>query len=87
MIYRVLPVLMESKLLSTSIVGKRRLYTAESPTHLKAIVDKLSDDFDSILPSMEELYTPRTDQPLIKYYSGAKGITFLFDDVIRTLKK
>ncbi|EKE30299.1 MAG: Transcriptional regulator, TrmB [uncultured bacterium (gcode 4)] len=87
MIYRVLPVLQESKLVSTSITGKRRLYTAESPTHLKAIVDKLSTDFDSILPSMEELYTPRNDQPLIKYYSWAKGITFLFDDVIRTLKK
>lgn len=87
MIYRVLPVLTESKLISTCIVGKRREYTAESPKHLKAMVDKLSSDFESILPSMEELYTPSSDHPVVKFFSWAKGISFVFDDVIRTLKK
>lgn len=87
MIYRVLPVLTESGLVSSGPVGKRRAYTAESPSHLKSMVDRLANDFESILPSLEELHTSHTDRPVLKFLTGAKGISFIHDDVVRTLKK
>ena len=50
MIYRVLPVLMEQGLVSSGPIGKRQAYTAESPSHLKSMVDILANNFESILP-------------------------------------
>lgn len=86
-IYRVLPVLTESGLVSVGPLGKRRAYTAESPIHLKSMFDRLASDFESVLPSLEELRISRTDRPILKFLSGAKGIEFIHDDVVRTLKK
>lgn len=87
MIYRILPTLTESGLVSIGPVGKRRVYTAESPSHLKSMVDRLKGDFESILPSLENLHISHTDRPVLKFFSGTKGVSFIHDDVVRTLKK
>ena len=86
-IYQALSSLMEKGLITMSPEGKQKLYIAESPTKLKRLFSELQDEFESLIPELEETHKQKNPKPVLKYLEGKKGVSFVFDDIVRSLKK
>lgn len=86
-IYRTIPQLMKRGLISEVVKKKQRLYAAESPEKLEAALETLHKDFDEALPDLIQNFEGVQNKPIVKYLSGKRGISFIFEDLVRTLKK
>jgi DNA-binding MarR family transcriptional regulator len=87
-LYSLLPKMQKDGLISTSQKQRRILYYAENP---KRIIERYNKEHIEIKERLEELketYDYRSpDKPMIKYFEGKKGVTFVFDDVAHTLPR
>lgn len=86
-VYQALSVLQEKGLVTSSPKGKQKVYLPESPKKLKRLVDQLQVEFDDLIPELEETFQTSSKKPIVKYLEGKKGVSFVFDDIVRTLKK
>ncbi|MDD2566278.1 MAG: helix-turn-helix domain-containing protein [Candidatus Gracilibacteria bacterium] len=86
-IYKLIPVLKESGLISEVLKGKRKVFKAESPEHLKNLFDNLSKNFNYMIPELQDIYEATDSRPSIKILEGKKGIKDVFEDILITLKK
>lgn len=87
LIYKTLPSLIEKGLVSISPKKKQKQFIAESPEKLKNLFSKLSSDFESALPELELMHKSAGERPIVKFLQGKKGIQFMFEDLVTTLKK
>lgn len=85
-LYKLLPVLEGSGIISQVVKKKRHLYAAESPEKLKQLFDVASKTFDSALPDLMRMYIPKGKQPVIKFFEGQSGIARAFEDFATSLK-
>lgn len=72
--YEVINRLIEKRLVILSFVGKKKVYTAESPDNLKLLIKQKLEKLDSILPELFALENKTTIKPKIRYYEGIDGI-------------
>lgn len=86
-IYKTIPILEESALISHTVKGKRTYYMAESPEKLRGIMENLSKSFEKTIEGLEEIYSQNGKQPSIRMSSGRKAIEQVFYDVLETLPK
>lgn len=87
-LYSLLPKMQKDGLIGTSQKQRRVLYHAESPTRIIDTYTKEHEDIKNRLEVLKETYEYRSpDKPLIKYFEGRKGITYVFDDVAHTLPR
>lgn len=86
-IYQALHELDNSGLITTAPRGKQTLYIAEPPDKLTPLLEQLSQNFSAVLPLLKQTYITRSKRPIVKFLEGAKGITFVYDDIARTLKR
>jgi len=86
-IYNALRRLKDMNLVTITPSGKQKRYVAESPDKLRLLYEKFAHDFNDILPILNRTYSTRSKRPLIKFLEGKKGIKFVFEDIVRTLKK
>ncbi len=86
-IYSTLPSLVSKGLISFVPRGKQKHYVAESPEKLKTLVDDIIHNFKNQLTDLEVLYTAKEKRPVVKFLSGRKGIVFVYEDLLSTLKK
>lgn len=86
-VYKILPILIQKNLVSTSIQGKRTFYTAETPHRLKTLAENVSSELDKVLPELIGMYDNRNPRPKIKFYEGEKVVTWVYEDVLATCKK
>jgi sugar-specific transcriptional regulator TrmB len=86
-VYQILPVLVEKGLVSLVPHGKQRWYAAEPPDKLQTLIDDARAEFERILPELERAYAVNTKKPLVKSFDGVQGIRFVFEDLLRTLKR
>lgn len=86
-VYRILPSLVEKELVSLSLKGKRSVYVAENPEKLRPRLEETVRSFEAVLPELMTLHKAYGARPLMKIFSGAKGIRAVFDDMLATLKK
>lgn len=87
LIYKTIPYLEETWLISKVLKWKRNYYKAESPEHLKNLFEKLSTKFEGILPELDELYKTGDKKPNIHIFHGKKWIKQIFEDVVISLNK
>lgn len=87
LIYKVLPDLIEKGIVSISPKGKRKEFTAESPEKLKGLFIKLTQDFEMAIPELEQMHQAAGKRPIVKFLQGRKGLQFVFEDLIASLKK
>ncbi|EKE27544.1 MAG: Transcriptional regulator, TrmB [uncultured bacterium (gcode 4)] len=87
MLYKILPLLVETWLISSVIRWKRKYFKSESPEHLKNLFEKLSTSFNSIIPDLEDMYASNDARPNIQVLEWKKWIRQIFEDVVVTLKK
>lgn len=86
-VYRALASLKGRELVVPSVFGRRQRYAAAPPEKLKRVADEHLRDFFSELPSLKDVYAHHTVRPLITFFHGKKGITEVYEDVVRTCKK
>jgi sugar-specific transcriptional regulator TrmB len=88
MVYDAIAELEREGLVTMSLQGKYKRYTAESPKKLEAKFLELSNKFDEELSALLALeHTPTSCRPVVSYIEGQKGIIAINDDVVSTLKK
>jgi predicted transcriptional regulator len=86
-VYKLLPALVQKNLVLISVRGKRKLYSAESPHHLKMLAEKVNTELDKLLPDLVGLYDNRNPRPKIKFFEGEKVVAWVYEDVLATCKK
>lgn len=86
-VYKHLPTLKEKNLVTSTVKGKSKLYAAENPNKLKNLLDDLNTSIENALPELIEMHETQKNRPIVKFLEGRKGITFVFDDIVQSLKK
>jgi sugar-specific transcriptional regulator TrmB len=86
-IYRTIPLLLKRGVISEIVKKKQKLYTAESPAKLEMVIENLHKEFKEALPDLIQNFDGVQNKPIVKYLSGRHGISFIFEDLVRTLKK
>ena len=86
-VYQFLPALMEKNLVSLAVVGKKKIYSAESPVRLQRMLDQMTVEFNRLLPELVSAYDNRRVRPRITFYEGKKMVTWVYDDLLASCKK
>jgi sugar-specific transcriptional regulator TrmB len=86
-VYLALPALIEQGLVSVFPKRKQKMYVAEPPEKLRRLFEQFSVQFQEMLPQLSRNYSKRSARPLIKFLEGKKAIAFVFEDIVRTLKR
>lgn len=86
-VYQALEQLCKQSLVTFSPKKRGKVYAAESPEQLQQQLDKLTKEFNRLLPSLKQRYAGNNKQPQIKYFAGEDVVTAVYDDVLATCKK
>lgn len=87
MVYKYLPKLVERQIVTVMKRGKRKVYSIESPEKLLSVVKMLENSVQLAIPEMRAMFESSQNRPIIHFYEGKEGIIYVYEDVIRTLKK
>ncbi len=87
MVYKNIAQLVEKDLVAPSLRGKRTVYIAEHPEKLRARLEETKQSFEKLLPELVAHYQTVSTRPVVKIFTGKKGITSVYDDMMVTLKK
>lgn len=86
-LYPLLRALLQKKFLTISVKGKRKLYTAEPPNSIKALLkDKLSL-FEDSLPTLLTMAHASPVKPVITFREGFEGVKEAFRDSLKCRDK
>lgn len=87
-LYELLPRLQAAGLISQVQKQRRVFYKAESPLR---ILERFKDDHketEELLADLAKEYdSHKHEKPVIKYFEGIRGVTFVFDDIAHTLPR
>jgi len=86
-IYKALSLLIDKGLVSSTLKGKRKQYAAESPEKLRNMINEVTIDVEETIPDLEDIYKSPKTKPIIKFLEGKKGITFVYSDIVDSLKR
>lgn len=87
-LYAILPKMQRDGLVSQVQKQKRIYYKAESPARILEAFKTQSAEVVAQLTDMAHTHTAHSaDKPIIKYFEGMQGVTFVFDDIAHTLPK
>lgn len=85
--YRVLPHLLEMRLVFRATQGKRFEYSAESPDRLEELFQSFADDFSRMIPELRAMHQKSDDHPKFSFFSGRSAIRQTNGDVISRLPR
>ncbi len=86
-IYRLLPNLLESGFVLVSLKWKRKYYSPAEPSKIEEIyLEQLNRNKNSIL-ELSEMYSNIEKKPKLTYLNWDKWITYVFSDIVNSLKK
>ena len=87
-LYELLPRMQKAGLISQVQKQKRIFYKAESPQRVLEMYKEDRGDIEGRLSELVKQYAAGShEKPVIKYFEGIHGVTFVFDDVARSLPK
>jgi len=86
-VYVYLSLLLEKGLVSSTLKGKRKQYVAESPEKLRNMANEVTIDVEETIPDLEDIYKSPKTKPIVKFFEGKKGITYVFADIVDSLKR
>jgi predicted transcriptional regulator len=66
-------------LVALSTTGKRKLYSAVSPTRLKVLLEEKEKKLETVLPQLLSI-AAQTEKPKIDIFSGREGVKTILDD-------
>lgn len=86
-VYRALPELLNRGLITKGPMGKRTVYSAESPERLESILETIHAQFTEALPELKATHAASKVRPVVKYLQGKKGISSVFEDIVTVLPR
>lgn len=86
-LYGVTERLMEKRLLTKSLTGKRTLYVAEPPERLTIMLKERLAKLDDLLPELISLGRKGVYKPKIKYFEGLEGVKTVYRDSLHSKDK
>lgn len=86
-IYKFLPMLEELGLIALITKGRQKHYIAQSPEHLRELLQNINIEFEQSLPELERTFAIQGKQPIVKFFYGKKGISAIFRDLVTSLNK
>ena len=82
--------MMERGLMSTHQVGKKTMYTAESPDNLKRLYQKRIEELqseakelDTCMPELTRIYDSAGERPVVRYFHGKDGIATIRNEILK----
>src|SRR3989344_1079192 len=86
-VYRLLPKLVDTGLISQVKVGKRICYIAENPKKLERLVENVKSECETALPDLKRMYDGSQKRPAVRYLEGKKAIQRIFQEMVERSKK
>lgn len=86
-VYRALPSLMESGLVTAHPKGKRTLYVPESPRRLERLYEESKLGFSAMVEQLDSEFSRSVDRPTLRHYEGQKGIHEVLFDIVERVPK
>jgi len=86
-IYRALPELLSTNLVSKATKGKRVVYKAESPVVISALIKKQAKNVEEVLPGLIKSFQQKDQKPKISFYEGKEGIATVYEQLISSTKR
>lgn len=85
-IYKTLPNLIETGLISSVIKWKRKVFEAQDPNKLKELLKNITTNLDVVVSSLSEVYASKDSKPNIKFFEWKNWIKTVYLDILNTLK-
>jgi sugar-specific transcriptional regulator TrmB len=85
--YGIIDELLSLKLLSISYKGKRRLFQAEDPEVILAMIEEKKKRVADILPELSDMFISHHVRPKISFFEGREGVKKIYDDVLECTSK
>lgn len=82
--YLILEELVKKGLVSIVPKAKKTVYIAESPDVLIRQAEKNASLAKKLAPQLYEIFNTDKKQPIIKYYSGQKGVHNIYEDILKS---
>lgn len=86
-VYDVLDALKEKRLITESLVGGRKLFSAEDPARLKLIENERQRTLDALFPDLQALYQNGTSRPRVRVYTGNEGLKIVDNELLEVKSK
>ncbi len=86
-VYKSLPSLENIGLIGIVNKGKQKHYVAQSPEHLRQLVQDINSELEQSLPELERDFAIQGQQPIVKFFYGKKGISLIFRDLVTSLPR
>lgn len=85
--HEVLQFLVREGLVSFTVRGRTRLYTAAPPVKLGALLREKEQALEEVLPELDSLFESAGSRPRMRMYEGVRGIRTVFEDTLTTRSK
>lgn len=86
-VYKTLPSLTSRGLVVATKKGARTRFVAEPPEKLGGLLREMESALSLLLPKLKARYESSNLRPVIKVLEGKRGISFVFDDLVKTLPR
>lgn len=84
-IYKSIPYLVESNLVTKVVIWKRFYYKAENPENLKELLWNFKSNFNHTLTELKDLHFSGEKRPILKSLYWEEWIKYIFADISNTL--
>jgi sugar-specific transcriptional regulator TrmB len=86
-VYGIVDELVGMGLLQSNYRGKRKLFEAQDPKVLLAMLDARKKRVTDAIPELTELFATRHVRPHVTFFEGREGVKKIYDDVLECRSK
>jgi sugar-specific transcriptional regulator TrmB len=84
-LYKIIPSMIETWLISKIMNWKRTNYIAENPRVLKNYLENIKSDFDTYIPEIEKIYENKFKKPIFKHLKWENQVNNIYLDIANSL--
>src|SRR3989344_4942705 len=86
-VYGIVDELTAMGLLKSNYSGKRKVYEAQDPSTILAMLEEKKKRMSDILPELSEIFLTRHVRPKITFFEGREGVRKIYADVLECKSK
>lgn len=85
-LYSVVESLKEKRLMRREVRGIKDVYAAESPEHLRGLIEQRREALLDVLPQLSALHKLEGGESVIKFYQGVDGTKMVYLDLLSSVR-
>ncbi|MFH1207212.1 MAG: helix-turn-helix domain-containing protein [Patescibacteria group bacterium] len=86
-VYDLLQNLIDKRLVTQTIKGKKRLFVPEDPETLKKSIRQKEMELDALLPQLKSMFYVPGVKPRMEYYEGVAGVKTVLEKTLQSKEK